>query len=292
MFKFLKIERYYSGLLSLWREENVDSEKQNRFLNYSIFTLLGIPTMLLFGAAHFLSGHYEISLLIFIAGTSLVWGWLYIWKTGQGPFVYRLNIFIFGLMLIYTTALDAKGEAILWCCLFPLVSLLLMERYEGTLWSMGLLLSLLAIFSSDAIVPTSFFHFVDFKIRFTLTYLMICTITFWFEYSRIRYRYGMEENEQLLKKKQLNLEKTIQQLNQTKKEKEVVIAGLKKALQEVDTLREILPICSYCHKIREDDGYWSQLERYMEQYADILFSHSICPDCIDRNFSSYNKDNR
>lgn len=289
MFKFLKIEKYHSWLLSSWIEKEADSEEQNRFFHYSIFSLLGIPTMVLFGSAHLINNHYGISLLIFMTGLSLGLGWRYLWKTGQGLSVYRFNILIFGLMLVYTTALAGKGEAILWCYIFPLVTLLLMECYEGTLWNLGLLISLLAIFSSDSALSHNYFYFTDFKIRFVLTYLMICTIAFWFEYLRTKYRLGMEENEQLLKKKQSNLENTIQHLIQTKQEKEAAIADLKKALHEVDTLREILPICSYCHKIREDDGYWSQLECYLGQHADISFSHGICPDCVDKNFAGISK---
>lgn len=289
MYKFLKIEKYHSWLLSSWIEKEAGSEELNRFFHYSIFSLLGIPTMFLFGFAHLVNSNYGLSLFIFMTGLSLALSWRYLWKTGQGISVYRFNILIFGLMLVYTTALGGKGEAILWCYIFPLVALLLMERYEGILFSLGLLLSLLVIFSSDSVVSHSYFYFTDFKLRFVLTYLMICTIAFWFEYLRTKYRLGMEENEQLLKKKQLHLEKSIQHLIQTKHEKEAVIADLKKALNEVETLRDILPICSYCHKIREDDGYWSQLERYLSQHADISFSHGICPDCVDKNFASYGK---
>ena len=44
-------------------------------------------------------------------------------------------------------------------------------------------------------------------------------------------------------------------------------------------LQGLLPICSYCKKIRNDNNYWQQVERYIEDYSDVAFSHSICPDC-------------
>ncbi|WP_161629793.1 Tll0287-like domain-containing protein [Desulfogranum japonicum] len=62
-------------------------------------------------------------------------------------------------------------------------------------------------------------------------------------------------------------------------EREVLIADLQNALDEIKTLREILPICMHCKKIRDDQGYWSQMEAYLHKHADLKFSHGICPEC-------------
>ncbi len=59
-------------------------------------------------------------------------------------------------------------------------------------------------------------------------------------------------------------------------------ARLQKALEEVRTLRGILPICASCKKIRDDEGYWKQLESYFLKNSDIKFSHSVCPDCLKK----------
>lgn len=59
---------------------------------------------------------------------------------------------------------------------------------------------------------------------------------------------------------------------------------LNRALDEINVLRGFLPICSYCKKIRQDDGYWEQLEEYIQQHSDARFSHSICPECYKDNF--------
>lgn len=53
------------------------------------------------------------------------------------------------------------------------------------------------------------------------------------------------------------------------------------ALEEIKILRGIIPICSHCKKIRDDKGYWSNLETYFQQHADISFSHGMCIDCAD-----------
>jgi PAS domain-containing protein len=57
---------------------------------------------------------------------------------------------------------------------------------------------------------------------------------------------------------------------------------LEKALSEIKTLQGIIPICASCKKIRDDQGYWSQVEVYIHQRSDAEFSHSICPDCAGK----------
>jgi hypothetical protein len=54
-----------------------------------------------------------------------------------------------------------------------------------------------------------------------------------------------------------------------------------KAVQEteVKTLQELLPVCSWCNKVRKDSGYWSQLESYVSEHSGLRFTHGICPDC-------------
>jgi len=62
-------------------------------------------------------------------------------------------------------------------------------------------------------------------------------------------------------------------------EKEKLIVELKKALGEVKTLGGLLPICASCKKIRDDQGYWNQLEYYIQKHSEAEFSHSVCPNC-------------
>ncbi len=64
-----------------------------------------------------------------------------------------------------------------------------------------------------------------------------------------------------------------------KKEKE-----LSEALENIRALKGLLPICSGCKKIRDDQGYWNQLEKYFSDHSDISFSHSLCPDCYKKYY--------
>lgn len=62
-------------------------------------------------------------------------------------------------------------------------------------------------------------------------------------------------------------------------ERERLIEELRSALNEIKDLRGILPICSFCKKVRDDQGFWSKVEDYIQEHSDIDFSHSMCPDC-------------
>jgi PAS domain S-box-containing protein len=65
-------------------------------------------------------------------------------------------------------------------------------------------------------------------------------------------------------------------------EREQLIEQLRNSVQEIKTLRGFLPICSSCMKIRDDQGYWNRIESYIEQHSEALFSHGICPACMDK----------
>lgn len=61
------------------------------------------------------------------------------------------------------------------------------------------------------------------------------------------------------------------------------VKELQEALVHIRTLQGILPICSYCRRIRDDRSYWSQLEKYLTTHSDVQFSHSICPECYEKH---------
>ncbi|MBZ0267684.1 response regulator transcription factor, partial [bacterium] len=60
----------------------------------------------------------------------------------------------------------------------------------------------------------------------------------------------------------------------------VRVVELEEALRKVHTLQGLLPICSYCKKIRDDQNYWTDVESYIAEFSDAEFSHGVCPDCF------------
>jgi len=71
---------------------------------------------------------------------------------------------------------------------------------------------------------------------------------------------------------------------QAEEEREKLINKLQKAIKEIKTLRGILPLCSYCKKIRDDKGYWEKVDVYIHKHSQADISHSICPECAKEHY--------
>jgi PAS domain S-box-containing protein len=74
----------------------------------------------------------------------------------------------------------------------------------------------------------------------------------------------------------------ITERKRAEEERERLIGQLKEALAEVKTLSGLLPLCSSCKRIRDDKGYWQQIEAYIRDHSEAEFSHSVCPDCAKK----------
>ena len=76
-------------------------------------------------------------------------------------------------------------------------------------------------------------------------------------------------------------------IKQADKDKSKVIMELEEALIKVKALSGLLPICAECKKIRDDQGYWNQIEAYLREHSEAEFSHSICPECVGKLYPEY-----
>ena len=72
----------------------------------------------------------------------------------------------------------------------------------------------------------------------------------------------------------------ITDIRQTQKE-------LEEALDNVKKLSGLLPICGHCKKIRDDNGYWNQIDAYIQEHSEAVFSHGICQDCAKKHYPDY-----
>ena len=68
------------------------------------------------------------------------------------------------------------------------------------------------------------------------------------------------------------------------KERETLVKKLKATIDEIKTLRGILPFCTFCKKIRDDKGYWERVDVYIHKYSDADISHSVCPECMKEHY--------
>ncbi len=76
----------------------------------------------------------------------------------------------------------------------------------------------------------------------------------------------------------------ISERKKAEKEREQLIKRLEASIKEIKTLRGILPLCSFCNRIRDDKGYWEQVDVYIKKHSEADISHSICPECLKKHY--------
>ncbi len=93
-----------------------------------------------------------------------------------------------------------------------------------------------------------------------------------------------------LRKTNEDLTKEVAERKRAEEEREKVITQLQQALAQVKRLSGLFPICASCKKIRDDQGYWQQVEEYIRDHSEAEFSHSICPDCARKLYPEFYAD--
>ena len=124
-----------------------------------------------------------------------------------------------------------------------------------------------AIIENPSYFVTSYYHWAVY-ITCLLVFFVVATVTI------INYR---KETKQLSKEIQRHRDELKNQ-NQE----------LSEALANVKTLSGLLPICSYCKKIRDDKGYWTRIESYIQDHSEAEFSHSLCRECAKKHYPEIN----
>lgn len=95
-----------------------------------------------------------------------------------------------------------------------------------------------------------------------------------------------------LEKSNRQLQNEIIERKRLERKMEKLIKDLKTALTNVKRLRGLIPICANCKKIRDDEGYWKEVESYIHEHSDAEFTHGICPDCIKKLYPQYYDKNK
>jgi two-component system, OmpR family, response regulator VanR len=95
-----------------------------------------------------------------------------------------------------------------------------------------------------------------------------------------------QANRELLKANH-RLKVEIAERKRAEEERQRLIAELQRALAQVKRLSGFIPICASCKKIRDDSGYWQQIEKYIRDHSEADFSHSICPDCVKKLYPDF-----
>ena len=229
----------------------VDDQRKRGFL--VLVLLIIIPILLLFAVMNLSTDGVSSDVILGIVGTgTAVWMLLMIRRHASLQSAYRIGVAYTLLMnTILLATGGANGVSYLWFYFYPLVVYFLLGHAEGHFWvglSWGSAL-LVAVFNLGL-----YSYPLAISIRFFISYVLVCVLAYGMEFSRYHYY------------RQLLTEKL----------------ALEAALHQVHTLQDLLPICASCKKIRDDDGYWHQVEIYMRQHVGVEFSHSICPECREK----------
>jgi len=83
------------------------------------------------------------------------------------------------------------------------------------------------------------------------------------------------------------LVRDITERTQAEEEREKLIGALRASLEKVKMLSGLLPICASCKKIRDDKGYWKQIDSYIRDHSEAEFSHGICPECMKKLYPDF-----
>ena len=120
--------------------------------------------------------------------------------------------------------------------------------------------------------------------------LLLTTLLAFYMLRKILYTTEIEQRVKKQAQTNQQLKNEIRERTTAEAERDKTILNLQRALDEVKTLRGILPICSFCKKVRDDKGYWEQVDVYIHKHSQADISHSICPDCEKKHYPEIYKD--
>ncbi|MCH7764456.1 MAG: PAS domain S-box protein [Candidatus Marinimicrobia bacterium] len=83
----------------------------------------------------------------------------------------------------------------------------------------------------------------------------------------------------------ISIIRNITERKQIEEEREKLIIQLQEAFDKIDTMSGLIPICAWCKKVRDDQGYWNEVEAYVEAHSKAEFSHGICPNCAKKHLN-------
>ena len=169
------------------------------------------------------------------------------------------GLLIAGFLLLALLGHGGVGRAShMWSFVFPVISLFLLGVRKGTRMALAFLLLAGIVFLLGDRVTWVMTYSWSFGLRYISAYFSIFLISLVLEALR---------------------KTAFMRLEESHRRQEMLVAELREKIAEIRSLQGILPICSHCKKVRNDKGYWEQVEMYIQTHSDARFSHGICPDC-------------
>lgn len=217
--------------------------------------LLAVVVIWLSSVRDFVNG-YTIKGIVQVAigGVFLV-NALLLWKNKVKAVVYHITV-VAAVLLFVQPFLGANPEApeIIWFLIMPLITAHLLGWKEAVFWCIGLYIFVVFVFlQAPFLSPVSYSPY--FSVYFSLIFFVVIILSL--SLVRIREHYA-----DLIRQKILELNETY---------------------NNIKTLKGLVPVCSSCKAIRNDKGFWTDLETYLFTHTDLKLSHGICPDCLKKH---------
>ena len=235
---------------------NVERTRRRQLIAF--LCSFGIPVVSAFAVIDFLEGDSLELLVDLVLIAILVAGLIAVFMHNKDRLTYRVGLSMLALAILYNVAIGAgKGAALYWVFVLPWLLFFFQGRRDGLISVLFVFLLLFLMLFLPGLVHA---HDYGLKtgLRFFLSFCFVTVIGYGLESSRQRFSQMLRrEHQDLLEEK----------------------ANLEQALKQIKTLQGLLPICSNCKKVRDDSGYWKQIESYLQEHSDAKFSHGICPDC-------------
>ncbi len=234
------------------KPDAIGDDRQRRvFLALSV--LVFAPVVSLFGIQDLIAGRMVEGAAVLALVVALSLSLIVVRRSEDIRWGYRLVTVAVMALLGFELAIGGgQGLGFLWFYFIPVGLYYVFGLREGSVWVAVSVLLAVPLLLTDL----GFVYPTEWGIRFLVTYLVVAVPAFGLERSRA-HLFSSLESEKL----QLEI-----------------------ALSKVKTLTGMLPICSSCMKIRDDDGYWTLIETYLEEHSDAVFSHSLCPYCMEKRF--------
>ncbi len=181
----------------------------------------------------------------------------------RGISLYRFGTALLAFLLSYNAGFGPYGESeALWLLVFPLVAFYLFGNREGLIW-ITLVIFPSALFIFFPYFFNTYIYPIEFRIALSIAIFFSIVLSYLLESLRAHFNFQLEKQ---------NIE-------------------LIHALGEVKKLSGLIPICASCKNIRDDKGFWSQIEEYIRDHSEAEFSHGICPECSKKLYPEIDFDN-
>ncbi len=172
------------------------------------------------------------------------------------------------------------NSGFVWMVLYPIVSLFALGLRRGLVAAGIGLAGAGAIFALSHRIDAIPTYSLELVLRFVAVYLLVAALTYIMEATREHFHARLEQA-------RAQQERQAAELEAHNAQKAALIAQLESNLREVRALRGLLPVCPNCRKIRDDDGYWSELGQYLRQAAGTELTHGVCPDCARELYAEF-----